>query len=219
MTSAAARAGRPQAGVAWRVKRLLDLGVAALGLVLFAPVMALVALAVRCTMGRPVLFRQVRAGFRGRPITVFKFRSMREARAVDGSPLPDGQRLTRLGRFLRKTSLDELPQLWSVLRGDMALVGPRPLLTEYLPLYSDAQRRRHDVRPGITGWAQVNGRNALTWEEKLRLDVWYVDNWSLALDLAILARTVWAVLRGSGISQAGRPTAERFQGGGAAPPV
>ena len=146
-------------------------------------------------MGRPVLFRQVRPGYRARPFTLMKFRTMREARDSLGRPLPDSDRLMKFGRFLRRTSLDELPQLWNVLRGEMSLVGPRPLLMEYLPLYSPEQARRHLVRPGITGWAQVNGRNVIGWDEKFRYDVWYVDHWSLWLDLKVLLRTVRHVLR------------------------
>ena len=164
-----------------------------------------------------MLFRQDRPGLHGRPFEVLKFRTMLDAAGPDGRPLPDAERLTGLGRFLRRTSLDELPQLWNVLRGDISLVGPRPLLMQYLPRYSPEQARRHEVCPGITGWAQVNGRNALTWEEKFELDVWYVDHWSLALDLRILAMTAWRVLRGAGVAQAGHATMPEFmgrQGGG-----
>ncbi|MHB0856560.1 MAG: sugar transferase [Anaerolineae bacterium] len=193
-------------------KRLFDLLCAAPALVLLAPLLGLTALAVRITLGRPILFRQQRPGLGARPFELIKFRTMAGARDAQGHPLPDAQRLTRLGRFLRASSLDELPELWNVLRGDMSLVGPRPLLMQYLPLYTPEQARRHHVRPGITGWAQVNGRNALTWERKFALDVWYVDHLSLCLDLRILARTAWKVLAREGISQAGQATMPEFLG-------
>jgi lipopolysaccharide/colanic/teichoic acid biosynthesis glycosyltransferase len=204
--------GHPQRGWRLAVKAGLDRAAAAAGLVLLAPVLLATAGAIRATMGPPVLFRQERPGRGGRPFRVAKFRTMREARGPDGSPLPDAERLTRLGRFLRATSLDELPQLWNVLEGDLSLVGPRPLLVEYLPRYTPEQARRHEVLPGITGWAQVNGRNALTWEEKFALDVWYVDHWSLALDLRILATTMLRVLRREGISSEGHATMPEFTG-------
>ena len=194
------------------VKRAVDILGAAIGLIVFGLPMVLIAMAVYATMGRPVLFRQLRAGLHGRPFWLYKFRTMTHARDPGGRLLPDGQRLTRLGRWLRTTSLDELPELWNVLKGDMSLVGPRPLLTEYLERYTPEQARRHEVKPGITGWAQVNGRNALTWEEKFRLDVWYVDNWNLWLDLKILLRTVLKVLRREGISAEGHATMPEFQG-------
>jgi sugar transferase EpsL len=194
------------------IKRLIDLTMALLALALLAPVMGLVALAIRMTMGRPVLFRQVRPGYRMKPFILYKFRTMREAYSPDRKLLPDSERLTRLGRFLRKTSLDELPQLWNVLKGDLSLVGPRPLLIEYLPLYTPEQARRHEVRTGITGWAQVNGRNAIDWEEKFRLDTWYVDNWSLWLDTKILAMTLVKVLRREGVSGRGEATVSPFRG-------
>ena len=193
------------------MKRLFDVLVAGVGLSLLAPLLA-AALAVRLWLGAPVLFRQVRPGRNGRPFVLYKFRTMRDAVDQHGDPLPDADRLTRLGWFLRSTSLDELPELWNVLRGDMSLVGPRPLLMEYLPLYTPEQARRHRVRPGITGWAQVNGRNALTWDERLALDVWYVDNRSLRLDLRILLLTVWQVFARVGIHQEGHATMERFRG-------
>lgn len=193
-------------------KRLVDLMVASLGLGLLAPMLAALALAVYASMGRPILFRQVRSGYRGRSFTIYKFRTMREARRGDGTPLPDGERLTELGRFLRKTSLDELPQLWNVLRGDMSLVGPRPQLIEYLHLYTAEQARRHDVRPGITGWAQVNGRNTIGWDEKFRHDLWYVDHWSHRLDLKILVSTILQVARCEGINERGRETVTPFRG-------
>jgi lipopolysaccharide/colanic/teichoic acid biosynthesis glycosyltransferase len=194
-------------------KRALDLLAALLALALLAAVIAAVAVAVRVLLGSPVLFRQPRPGLHGRPFTMLKFRTMRDAVGRDGQPLPDAERLTRFGRLLRATSLDELPELWNVLVGDMSLVGPRPLLMEYLPLYSAEQARRHDVRPGITGWAQVNGRNAISWEQKFALDVWYVDHWTLGLDLRILALTVAKVLHAEGISQDNHVTAEKFRGG------
>jgi lipopolysaccharide/colanic/teichoic acid biosynthesis glycosyltransferase len=199
-----------------RLKRALDLAIALPALLLLSPLLLLVALVVRLSLGAPVLFRQQRPGLGGKPFMMFKFRTMTDARAVDGNPLPDGQRLTRLGRILRSTSLDELPELLNVVRGDMSLVGPRPLLMAYLPRYNVQQARRHEVRPGITGWAQVNGRNALSWDEKFALDVWYVDHLSLGLDLQILARTLWKVLRREGISAAGEATMGEFMGSGEA---
>jgi lipopolysaccharide/colanic/teichoic acid biosynthesis glycosyltransferase len=193
------------------VKRTLDLVLAAIGLVVLSPLFLVVGMLVLVTLGRPIVFRQRRPGLYGRPFTLYKFRSMR-AMAERGEPLPDAERLTWLGRFLRRTSLDELPELWNVLRGDMSLVGPRPLLMEYLPLYTPEQARRHEVLPGITGWAQVNGRNAISWEEKFRLDVWYVDHRSLWLDLRILALTLARVLSGEGISEPGQATVTYFRG-------
>jgi len=180
-------------------KRLLDLAVSCPALVLLAPVMAAAALLVRICMGRPVLFRQLRPGLHGRPFTCLKFRTMTDEREPDGKLKPDAQRLTVIGRVLRKTSLDELPQLWNVVRGEMSLVGPRPLLMAYLPNYSPEQQRRHDLLPGITGWAQVNGRNAVTFGDRLKLDVWYVDNWSLWLDIKIFAETLIAVIHSRGV--------------------
>ncbi|MGB1557618.1 MAG: sugar transferase [Oceanococcaceae bacterium] len=196
------------------MKRLLDILAASSGLLLLSPVLLLLAVCVRSRIGRPVLFRQRRPGLGGRAFEMVKFRTMTEARDDQGELLPDAERLPAFGRFLRSTSLDELPELWNVLRGDMSLVGPRPLLMEYLPLYSAEQARRHEVRPGITGWAQVNGRNALSWEEKFELDVWYVDHRSLWLDLRILWLTLSKVLRREGISAAGEVTMGRFQGSG-----
>ncbi|MEA3213648.1 MAG: hypothetical protein QOE70_6705 [Chthoniobacter sp.] len=180
-------------------KRLLDLAVSSVALLLLAPVMAAAAILVAVSMGRPILFRQQRPGWRGRPFICLKFRTMTDACQPSGKLKPDSERLTLIGRCLRKTSLDELPQLWNVVRGEMSLVGPRPLLMAYLPNYTPEQQRRHDVLPGITGWAQVNGRNAVTFGDRLRLDVWYVDHWSLGLDLKILARTVLAVVRSRGV--------------------
>ena len=194
------------------MKRLFDLTAAALGLLALAlPLLALIAL-VRIKLGRPVFFRQTRPGLHGQPFQMVKLRTMTDARGPDGALLPDAERLTPFGRFLRSTSLDELPELWNVLRGDMSLVGPRPLLMEYLPLYTPEQARRHAVRPGITGWAQVNGRNALSWEEKFALDVWYVDHQSLWLDIRILWMTARKVLAREGISAAGEATMGKFTG-------
>lgn len=193
-------------------KRLFDLALTVPGLVILAPLMAVIALLVRIKHGKPVLFRQQRPGYRGEPFYVYKFRTMRDLRDAAGNLLPDEQRLTPLGRFLRSSSLDELPELIHVLRGQMSLVGPRPLLMQYLGRYSTEQARRHDVLPGITGWAQVNGRNALTWQDKFQLDVWYVDHWSLALDARILLMTLWKVVIREGISQPGHATAEEFLG-------
>jgi lipopolysaccharide/colanic/teichoic acid biosynthesis glycosyltransferase len=194
------------------VKRFFDIVVSILALLVLSPVLAILAFQVRQKLGRPVLFRQTRPGLHERPFAILKFRTMTDDRDADGSLLPDSDRLPPFGRFLRSTSLDELPELWNVLKGDMSLVGPRPLLMEYLELYSDEQARRHEVRPGITGWAQVNGRNALTWEDKFSLDVWYVDNHSLWLDLKILALTLAKVFKREGVSQDGHATMERFQG-------
>ena len=194
------------------IKRIFDLVLALMAAILLAPVLAVVAVLVRTRLGSPVLFRQVRPGLHGQPFEMVKFRTMTDARGADGALLPDAGRLTPFGQFLRRASLDELPELWNVLRGEMSLVGPRPLLMQYLPLYSPAQARRHDVRPGVTGWAQVNGRNALSWDEKFAADVWYVDNRSLWLDLKILALTVLAVLGRKGISAAGEATMPPFTG-------
>jgi lipopolysaccharide/colanic/teichoic acid biosynthesis glycosyltransferase len=191
------------------MKRLLDVVLSALGLIMLSPVLLALAIAIRLGLGAPILFRQVRPGLRGRPFTLYKFRSL--TADPDGTR-SDAERLTRLGSLLRRTSLDELPELWNVLRGDMSLVGPRPLLMEYLPLYTAEQARRHDVRPGITGWAQINGRNAISWEEKFRLDLWYVDHRSLLLDLRILALTLGRVIAGEGISEPGQATATPFRG-------
>jgi lipopolysaccharide/colanic/teichoic acid biosynthesis glycosyltransferase len=195
-----------------RAKRVFDMTAAAIGLLVTLPMIAVVALIVRLKLGRPVFFRQERPGYRGRPFTMIKFRTMREATDGNGNPLPDADRLSPMGEFLRRTSLDELPELWNVLRGEMSLVGPRPLLTEYLPLDDGVQMRRHDVLPGLTGWAQINGRNATTWEKRLALDVWYVDHRSFWLDMQILVRTLRKVLLREGISQEGVATMKRFHG-------
>ena len=194
------------------LKRVMDVSIASLALIMLSIPMLIAACAVRLKMGGPVLFRQLRPGLKGRPFEVLKFRTMTDARDERGQPLPDEQRLTATGRWLRRLSLDELPQLINVLRGDMSLVGPRPLLMEYLPLYTPEQARRHDVPPGITGWAQVNGRNAVDWEERFRLDVWYVDHQSLWLDLKILGLTLARVLGGDGISEPGAATMSKFTG-------
>ena len=195
-----------------RGKRLFDLALTLPGLVVLSPLLAFIALMVRAKLGSPVLFRQVRPGLGGRPFTIYKFRTMTDARGSDGKLLPDGERLTRFGRFLRSASLDELPELFNVLKGDMSLVGPRPLLMEYLDRYTPEQARRHEVKPGITGWAQVNGRNALGWEQKFAMDVWYVDHRSLRLDAKIILRTIGKVLARDGISAAGEATMPRFTG-------
>ena len=194
------------------MKRIFDVLVSAVLLILLCPVMLAVAIAVRARLGSPVLFRQRRPGMHGQPFEILKFRTMRDARTPDGKLLADADRLTPLGRWLRSTSLDELPELWNVLKGDMSLVGPRPLLMHYLPLYSTEQMRRHEVRPGLTGWAQVNGRNALTWEEKFRHDVWYVDHRSLLLDFRILFLTAKAVINRHGISYEDSATMPEFTG-------
>jgi lipopolysaccharide/colanic/teichoic acid biosynthesis glycosyltransferase len=194
-------------------KRLFDIVVSAMAIIILSPAIAIVAWQVRRKLGRPILFRQIRPGLGARPFEMLKFRTMLEARTADGNLLPDRERLTMFGAFLRSTSLDELPGLYNVLKGDMSLVGPRPLLMEYLPLYSVQQARRHDVRPGVTGWAQVNGRNALSWERKFHFDVWYVDNRTFWLDLKILFLTVSRVVRRSDIAAAGEATMPRFTGG------
>lgn len=194
------------------MKRLFDILASGLGLAVLSPLFIVLALLVRFKLGSPVLFRQVRPGKDARPFEMMKFRTMTDARDAAGRLLPDADRLPPFGRFLRSSSLDELPELWNVLKGDMSLVGPRPLLTEYLPLYSSDQARRHEVRPGITGWAQVNGRNALGWEEKFSLDVWYVDNRSFLLDVKILWLTALKVVKRDGISAAGEATMPKFAG-------
>ncbi|MDP3816909.1 sugar transferase [Pseudomonas sp.] len=193
-------------------KRLFDIVASLCGLLLLAPVIAIVAWQIRGKLGSPVLFRQVRPGLNGEPFEMIKFRTMRDALDASGNPLPDAERMTPFGSFLRSSSLDELPELWSVLKGDMSLVGPRPLLMEYLPLYSPEQYRRHEARPGVTGWAQVNGRNALSWDEKFKLDVWYVDSRSLWLDLKIIFLTIKKVVVRDGISADGEATMAKFTG-------
>jgi sugar transferase EpsL len=193
-------------------KRLFDVFAAALGLALTSPIMLVLAVLIRFKLGKPVLFRQLRPGLNGQPFELLKFRSMTDERDEAQQLLPDHARLTRFGRFLRSSSLDELPELWNVLKGEMSIVGPRPLLMEYLPLYSEQQRRRHEVRPGITGWAQVNGRNALSWSQKFELDIWYVENRSFALDLWICWLTILRLIRPSGINSPHSATAEKFTG-------
>lgn len=195
------------------LKRTIDVVGSVVGLVLFSVPMALIALVVWRSMGRPVIFRQIRPGLHGWPFVMYKFRTMRDVRDASGRPLSDQERLTPLGRWLRSTSLDELPELWNVLKGDMSLVGPRPLLMSYLDRYTPEQARRHEVKPGITGWAQIHGRNALTWEEKFQLDVWYVDHWTLWLDARILVRTLLKVVRREDISAEGHATMPEFTGG------
>ncbi|MGK8861047.1 sugar transferase [Pseudomonas aeruginosa] len=194
------------------IKRLFDIVASLLGLLLLSPVILFVAWQIRRKLGKPVLFRQVQPGVGGHPFEMIKFRTMRDAVDANGNALPDVERMTPFGNFLRSTSLDELPELWNVLKGDMSLVGPRPLLMEYLPLYSVEQYRRHELRPGVTGWAQVNGRNALSWEEKFELDVWYVDNRSFWLDLKIILMTLKKVFVREGISADGEATMSKFTG-------
>jgi lipopolysaccharide/colanic/teichoic acid biosynthesis glycosyltransferase len=193
-------------------KRTLDITIAAIGLVLLTPLFVMVALAIRALLGSPVLFRQIRPGKDGKSFTMVKFRSMRDALDNEGEPLADNERLTALGKIIRSTSIDELPELWNVLKGDMSIVGPRPLLPEYLQLYSERQAKRHEVRPGITGWSQINGRNAIAWDEKLELDVWYVEHQSFMLDCSIILKTVGKVFAGSGVSADGQATVEPFRG-------
>jgi lipopolysaccharide/colanic/teichoic acid biosynthesis glycosyltransferase len=194
------------------MKRLLDVLGAGAGLILLSPLFLILIVSIRRRMGPPAIFVQRRAGLHGEPFVLYKFRSMNDARDERGELLPDGERLTDFGRFLRRTSLDELPQLWNVLKGDMSLVGPRPLLLDYVPLYDQTQRKRLDVRPGITGWAQINGRNAISWSEKFTLDVWYVEHYNLKLDIEILLSTVWKILKREGISAAGEATMPKFMG-------
>jgi len=194
------------------VKRLIDLILAGIGILFTLPLLLILSVLIYFKLGSPIFFRQQRPGLGGQPFWLLKFRTMTDACGADGVLLPDSERLTRFGRFLRATSLDELPELINVLKGDMSLVGPRPLLMQYLDRYTPEQAQRHEVRPGITGWAQVNGRNAITWEEKFRLDVWYVDNWSLWLDIKIIFMTVWKIFKREGINQAGQATMEEFKG-------
>lgn len=193
-------------------KRIFDVLASALGLLILAPIIIIVALLVRIKLGSPIIFSQTRPGLDGKPFNMIKFRSMLNAYDESGKPLPNDQRLTSFGKILRSTSLDELPGLWNVLKGDMSLVGPRPLLMEYLPLYSKHQARRHNVRPGITGWAQVNGRNAISWEEKFNYDVWYIENQSFWLDIKIIMMTVKKVFVREGIAHAGDVSMPRFKG-------
>jgi len=200
--------------VAMYCKFALDKVISLAGIVIFAPALLLLFALVRLSLGTPAIFKQQRPGLHGRPFMMYKFRTMKDVRDTSGKLLIDGERMTRFGNFLCNTSLDELPELFNVLNGDMSMVGPRPLLIDYLPLYSAIQARRHEVLPGITGWAQVNGRNAISWDEKFKLDVWYVDNQSFWLDLKILWLTVLRVIRREGISQSGHVTMEKFKGSG-----
>jgi sugar transferase EpsL len=205
----------PQAGPSRTIpfsKRALDLVITIPGIIVFSPFLLIISILVLVNFGTPILFRQKRPGYRSKPFYVYKFRTMTDARDAQSNLLPDSQRITRLGRFLRSTSLDELPEMFNVLKGEMSWVGPRPLLMQYLERYSPEQARRHDVLPGITGWAQINGRNSLTWEEKFNLDVWYVDHQSFGLDIKILLISILKVLRREGINQPGQATAEEFMG-------
>mgnify|MGYP000095940030 FL=1 len=194
------------------LKRLLDIIIASIALILLSPLYAFVAYKVKKNLGSPVLFRQVRPGLHGKPFEMIKFRTMKDAVDEQGNPLPDSERLTPFGQMLRSTSLDEMPELWNVIKGDMSIVGPRPLLMEYLPLYNQEQAKRHDVRPGMTGHAQVNGRNAISWEEKFKLDTWYVENQSVWLDFKIMLKTVKKVLAKDDINEAGEATMTKFTG-------
>ncbi|MFX1825293.1 sugar transferase [Acinetobacter sp. AS5] len=194
------------------LKRLLDIIIASIALILLSPLYAFVAYKVKKNLGSPVLFRQVRPGLHGKPFEMIKFRTMKDAMDANGNPLPDSERLTPFGKMLRSTSLDEMPELWNVIKGDMSIVGPRPLLMEYLPLYNSEQAKRHNVRPGMTGHAQVNGRNAISWEEKFKLDTWYVENQSTLLDFKIMFKTVHKVLAKDDISAEGEATMTRFTG-------
>ncbi|MCD6577809.1 MAG: sugar transferase [Anaerolineaceae bacterium] len=194
------------------IKRIFDILFALLAVIILSPVFIFVLILLVISDGFPVFFTQTRPGKNGKPFKLYKFRTMKEARNQKSELLTDGKRITKLGGFLRRTSVDELPELFNVLMGKMSIVGPRPLLMQYLERYSDEQARRHEVLPGITGWAQINGRNAISWEEKFNLDVWYVDNWSFCLDIKIIFQTIWKVIKGEGISQPGRATMEEFMG-------
>ncbi|MGE0084002.1 MAG: sugar transferase [Desulfococcaceae bacterium] len=194
------------------MKRLFDLILTIPAYFLLSPLMILIAAVIRVTMGKPIFFRQIRPGLHGKPFTIYKFRTMLNAYDKNGNPLPDKERLTRFGSFLRSSSLDELPELYNIIKGDMSIVGPRPLLMQYLERYSPEQARRHEVRSGLTGWAQINGRNALAWEEKFKMDVWYVDHQSLFLDMKIILMTIAKVIRREGITHPGHATAEEFAG-------
>jgi lipopolysaccharide/colanic/teichoic acid biosynthesis glycosyltransferase len=193
-------------------KRFIDIIGSLIGLVLASPVIIIISLIIYFTMGRQIFFKQVRPGLKGKPFVIYKFRTMLDLRDEKGNLLPDEKRLTTIGKFLRSTTLDELPEFWNVLKGDMSLVGPRPLLMEYLDRYTPEQARRHNVKPGMTGWAQVNGRNAISWEEKFKLDVWYVDNWNILLDLKIIFLTILKILKREGISAEGHATMPEFKG-------
>jgi sugar transferase EpsL len=193
-------------------KRILDLVIAVFGLVILSPFILLITIMVGLFIGTPILFRQLRPGYKARPFYIYKFRTMTDARDLNGNLLPDSERLTGFGRFLRSLSLDELPEIYNILRGDMSVVGPRPLITEYLPLYSPEQMRRHDVYPGLTGWAQINGRNAIDWPTRFSLDVWYVDHRSFWLDIQIIFKTIWKVIKRENVNQPGQATIEYFTG-------
>ncbi|MEI6291027.1 MAG: sugar transferase [Chloroflexota bacterium] len=193
-------------------KRIFDVVIACCLLIILSPILLILYILVLFFHGKPALFKQKRPGFKGKPFNILKFRTMTNARSSDGKMLSDEQRLTKFGSFLRKTSLDELPELFNIMKGEMSLVGPRPLLMQYLTRYTKEQSRRHDVMPGITGWAQVNGRNAISWEDKFQLDTWYVDHWNIFLDIKILFLTFWKVIKREGINQAGQATAEEFMG-------
>ncbi|ACK41874.1 MULTISPECIES: sugar transferase [Dictyoglomus] len=194
------------------LKRIIDIIGSLIGLVVASPIIVVISIIIYITMGRPIFFKQVRPGLKGKPFVIYKFRTMLDLRDENGNLLPDEKRLTTIGKFLRSTTLDELPEFWNVLKGDMSLVGPRPLLMEYLDRYTPEQARRHNVKPGMTGWAQINGRNAITWEEKFKLDVWYVDNWNILLDLKIIFLTILKVLKREGISAEGHATMPEFMG-------
>jgi sugar transferase EpsL len=194
------------------IKLTIDILVSLLGITILSPFLSLIGMMISLTVGSPIIFKQLRPGLHDKPFTFYKFRTMTEEKDSDDELLSDEARLTKFGRLLRKTSIDELPSLWNVLKGDMSIVGPRPLLMEYLPLYSKEQARRHEVKPGITGWAQINGRNVLSWEEKFEYDVWYVDNRTLLLDTKIILLTIWKVLKRDGINQSGHVTMEKFTG-------
>ena len=193
-------------------KRLLDIILSALILILASPLLLLTAALIFLSYGAPIIFKHERPGKDGQPFKLIKFRSMRDARDQEGNVLPDAERITRFGQFIRKTSIDELPEFYNVLRGDMSLVGPRPLLMQYLQRYSTEQARRHTVLPGVTGWAQINGRNAISWDDKFKYDLWYIDHWTFWLDVKIIFLTIWKVLKGDGISQPGRATMDEFMG-------
>jgi lipopolysaccharide/colanic/teichoic acid biosynthesis glycosyltransferase len=195
-----------------KLKRLIDIVGSLIGLALSSPIIIVISIVIYFTMGRPIFFKQVRPGLKGKPFVIYKFRTMLDLRNEKRNLLPDEKRLTTIGKFLRSTTLDELPEFWNVLKGDMSLVGPRPLLMEYLDRYTPEQARRHNVKPGMTGWAQVNGRNAISWEEKFKLDVWYVDNWNIFLDLKIILLTILKVLKREGISAEGHATMPEFRG-------
>jgi len=193
-------------------KRIFDLSLSVLGIAILSPLLLIIAVFIRTRIGAPIIFKQVRPGLHGKPFVIYKFRTMTNTRDENGNLFSDEERLTSLGRFLRRTSLDELPELFNVLKGNMSIVGPRPLLMQYLDRYTPKQARRHEVKPGITGWAQVNGRNAISWEDKFKLDVWYVDNWSLWLDVKIILMTILKVLKQEGIRQVGEATMAEFLG-------